>query len=138
MTARRPRSSRLWEERGSATAETAIVLPVVVTMVLVVLLAGGAIGAQVRLESAARGAARELARGEDESAAAAVAERLGGSGTTITVRVQGEWVRVEAHRSLRLGSPAVGSATVGLLADAEARREPQLLDARAGPTGGAP
>src|SRR5690606_35957890 len=77
---RSARSSRLRDDRGSATAETAIVLPVVVVMVVVVLLTGAGLGAQLRLEGAARGAARELARGEDPAAAVAVAERIGGGG----------------------------------------------------------
>ena len=41
---RSARSSRLRDDRGSATAETAIVLPVVVVMVVVVLLAGAGLG----------------------------------------------------------------------------------------------
>src|SRR5699024_548773 len=78
---RRPRASHCWDDRGSATAETAIVLPVVVVMVLVVLLPGAGIGSQVRLENAARAAAREMARGEEQSAAVATAQRDGGAGT---------------------------------------------------------
>ena len=81
---RSARSSLLGDDRGSATAETAIVLPVVVVMVMVLLLTGVGLGSQVRLESAARGAARELARGEDSAAAVEVARRIGGEADVVT------------------------------------------------------
>ena len=82
---RSARSSRLRDDRGSATAETAIVLPVVVVMVVVVLLTGAGLGSQLRLESAARGAVRELARGGETAVAVEVAERIGGEGTAVSV-----------------------------------------------------
>ena len=131
----RPRSSRLREDRGSATAETAIVLPVVVAMVAVLLVAGLGIGAQVRLESAARGAAREPARGEDEAAATAVARRPGGEDTAVSIGGDGTWVRVEVTRSYRAEAPLLRGAVWELHADAQARLEPQLLD---GAGGGSP
>lgn len=133
---RRPWSSRLREDQGSATAETAIVLPVVVAMVAVLLVAGLGIGAQVRLESAARGAARELARGEDPGTAAEIARRLGGEGTTVSIGGDGSWVRVEARRTYRANAPLLGGARWELRADAQAHLEPQLLEGGAG--GGGP
>ena len=74
-------------------------LPVVVVMVVVVLLTGAGLASQLRLESAARGAARELARGEETAAAVEVAERIGGEGTAVSVSGSGQWVRVEVTRS---------------------------------------
>lgn len=125
---RRPRSSRCWDDRGSATAETAIVLPVVVVMVLVVLLTGAGIGAQVRLENAARSAAREMARGEERTAAAATAQRIGGDGTSVLITGDGVWVRVEVTRTLHAGSGPLAGASWELSAEAESRREPHLVD----------
>ena len=122
-----PRSSRLRDDRGSATAETAIVLPVVVVMVMVVLLTGAGLGTQLRLESAARGAAREMARGEDPSAATAVAQRIGGEGTAVEITTAGDWARVEVTRTLRAPAGALSGASWDLSADAEARLEPHLL-----------
>ncbi|GAA1491330.1 TadE family type IV pilus minor pilin [Brachybacterium sacelli] len=124
---RSARSSPWWDDRGSATAETAIVLPVVVVMVLVILLAGVGLGTQVRLESAARGAARELARGEDASAAIAIAQRIGGEGTHVQVSGTGVWVRVDVTRSLEAPTGPLAGAHWELSADAEARREPHLI-----------
>lgn len=129
---RSARSSLLGGDRGSATAETAIVLPVVVVMVVLVLITGAGIGTQVRLESAARGAARELARGEDTAAASAVAERIGGDGTQVSVGGDGAWVQVEVTRTLRIGTGVLAGANWQLSADAEARREPHLIDAAEG------
>lgn len=130
---RSARSSLLGDDRGSATAETAIVLPVAVVMVVVLLLTGVGLGSQLRLESAARGAARELARGEDPAAAVAVAQQIGGEGTQVTTSGSGAWVRVEVRRSLEAPAGAFSGASWTLSADAEARREPQLLGG-----GGAP
>ena len=93
-----------------------------------VLLTGAGRGSQRRLESAARGAARELARGEDQAVAVAAAERIGGPGTQVAVSGSGEWVRVEVTRTLDAPSGALGGASWALSADAEARLEPQLLE----------
>lgn len=128
---RSARSSLLGDDRGSATAETAIVLPVVVVMVMVLLLTGVGLGSQLRLESAARGAARELARGEESSAAVEVARRIGGEDLQISISGSGEWVRVEVHRTLEAPTGPLSGAGWTLSADAEARREPQLLESGA-------
>jgi TadE-like protein len=125
---RSARSSRWWDDRGSATAETAIVLPVVVVMVVVILLTGAGLGSQVRLESAARGAARELARGEDDAAAIALAQRIGGSGTQVQIAVSGPWVRVDVSRPLQAPAGPLAGGRWELTADAEARREPHLIE----------
>ncbi|MFC7375248.1 TadE family type IV pilus minor pilin [Brachybacterium sp. GCM10030267] len=125
---RSARSSRWRDDRGSATAETAIVLPVVVAMVVVILLTGAGLGTQIRLESAARGAARELARGEDAGAAVATAQRIGGEGTQVHVSGTGMWVHVETTRTLQAPSGPLAGANWELSADAEARREPHLID----------
>lgn len=70
---------------GAVTAELAVVLPGV-TLILVLLLTGGlAAITQLRIDEAARAAARSLARGEQESVAAGEARRLAGNGATVTV-----------------------------------------------------
>lgn len=122
------RSPRLRGDRGSATAETAIVLPVVVVMVVVILVTGAGIGSQVQLENAARGAARELARGEDASAATATAQEISGPGTQVSIRSEGDWVHVQVTRTLQLDAGILAGASWELSADASARREPHLLE----------
>lgn len=81
-------------ERGAATAEVALTLPllIAVTVGLVWLLAVGA--AQVRAVDAARETARALARGDQEQAAVARGARVAPDGSTVRVRWVGEEVRV--------------------------------------------
>lgn len=121
---------------GSVTAETAIVLPVVVLMVLVILVAGIGIGAQVQLESAARGAARELARGQSEGEAVQTAQRIAGDGAQVSIGSEGAWVRVTVTRSVGADGGLLAGASWDLSGTAQARREPHLVGD--GQAGGAP
>lgn len=125
--------SRLLSATGATTAETAIVLPVVVVMVLVILVVGAGIGIRVQLESAARTAARELARGESESSAIASALRVAGADAQVGIAADGEWVRVEVSRTLRGPGGVLSGAAWTLHGDAVARREPHLLSASSVP-----
>lgn len=124
------RSSRLWrEDRGSATAETAIVLPLVVVLAAVLLVVGVGVSAQIRLEHAARGAARELARGEDPAAAIAVARQVAGENVSVGVSEDGAWVTVNATQSLSPPGGLLQDVTWRLQAQATAHREPHLVNA---------
>ncbi|MFV0320306.1 MAG: TadE family type IV pilus minor pilin [Microbacterium sp.] len=62
-------------DRGSVTAEFAIVLPVLVLLIVFGVGALGATSARVRLEDAAADAARLVARGDDPAAAHAAVGR---------------------------------------------------------------
>ncbi|GAB2540249.1 TadE family type IV pilus minor pilin [Brachybacterium huguangmaarense] len=131
MTAGPTRSSLLRDDRGTATAETAVVLPVVVALVLLLVLVAVGGGMRVGLESAARSAARELARGEDEAAAVGAARAVGGPEVRVSVSRSGPWVTVRTERTLRAGGGLLTGARVTLTGSATARLEPQLL--RGGP-----
>lgn len=76
-------------ERGAVTAETALVLPVLLAMTvgLVWLLSLGA--AQLRVIDAARETARALARGDDVSAAVAAGQRVAPDGGQVSVSADG-------------------------------------------------
>lgn len=76
---------RACSERGAVTAETAMVLPVLVavTVALVWLLSLGV--AQVRAVDAARETARALARDESEVVALSLGQRVAPAGSTISV-----------------------------------------------------
>ncbi len=76
-------------ERGAATAELAMVLPllVAVTVGLVWLLAVGA--AQVRAVDAARETARAVARGDAVAEAVARGEQVAPPGSSVRVRADG-------------------------------------------------
>src|SRR5690625_3078630 len=132
---RRPRASHCWDDRGSATAETSIVLPVVVVIALVVVLTGPAVRSRGRRAAPARAAAREMARGEEQSAAVATAQRVGGDGTSVHISGDGTWVQVAVTRTLRAGSGVLAGASWELSAEAQSRREPHLVDGQ-GPADG--
>lgn len=84
---RRPRAHR--GDGGAVTAELALGLPVLlaVTAALCWLLAVGV--AQVRVQDAAREAARAVARGDDPAAAVALGSRVAPEGARISVRTGG-------------------------------------------------
>lgn len=86
------------DERGAVTAETALVIPVLIglTLVMVWMLAFG-IG-QMRTTDAAREAARALARGESEAVAAALVQAVD-PGATMRVHRNGDRVVVTVTRS---------------------------------------
>ena len=88
-------------ERGAATAELALVLPLLVGMTvgLAWLLAVGA--AQIRAVDAARETARALARGDDEAVAVARGTRVAPEGSTVSARWVGNEVRVTVTGSVR-------------------------------------
>jgi hypothetical protein len=77
-------------DRGSATAEVAATLPVVVVLLLTGLTGLSAAVTQVRCVDAAREAARAAARGESGQAAG---ERAAPRGATVSVHVEGDEVR---------------------------------------------
>jgi len=106
-------------ERGAVTAELAVALPVLlaVTAGLAWLLAV-AIG-QVRTVDAARETARALARGDDETAAVAVGQRVAPEGVAVVVRREGD--RVVVRASGRMAGPGgLFAAIPGAQLDAEA------------------
>ena len=88
-------------ERGAATAELALTLPLLVAMTvgLVWLLALGA--AQVRAVDAARETARALARGDPEQAAVARGARVAPDGSTVRFSWVGDEVRVTVTGRVR-------------------------------------
>ena len=113
------------DESGAVTAELAMVLPLLlaVTAGLVWLLAVGLV--QVRATDAAREAARALARGEDRTAAVALATRVAPPGSVVEVSTDGEQVRVTVHSTVE-GPGGLWSVLPGadLTATAVAAAEP--------------
>lgn len=92
-------------DRGMVTAETAIVLPVVVVVALFLFWATTAASAHMRLVDASREAARMVARGDAEPKALAAAQRLAPRGTEFSVRTTQGHVRVDAQLDARLDAP---------------------------------
>jgi Flp pilus assembly protein TadG len=80
-------AGRAREDRGAATAELALGIPLLVALTagLVWMLAVGA--AQVRVVDASREAARAVARGDDVTAAEAVAHRIAPEEASVRIEV---------------------------------------------------
>ncbi len=102
-------------ERGAATAELAVGIPLLVALTagLVWMLALGA--AQVRVIDASREAARIVARGDDVASAEAVARRIAPTPSEVRIDVGDDEVRVTT--SARVAGPggllaALGPVTV--------------------------
>src|ERR1700750_3225236 len=86
---------RLFRRRaGMVTAETAVVLPVLLLVLAGAVAAVTVVGAQLRCVDAAREAARAAARGEPPAAAAALAADAAPDGAVMLVAVSGDTVRV--------------------------------------------
>lgn len=107
-------------DRGAVTAELAVGLPAV-ALLLAAVLTGVAAGAtQLRIEEAARAAAREVMRGSTVEAEAA-ARRIAGDGAQVTVSADGEWARVEVISSV--SAPLLDRLPLELTASASALPE---------------
>lgn len=110
------------------TAETAVVLPV-----LLLVLAGAVavltlIGAQLRCVDAARDGARAAARGDDVATVRALVLRAAPDGMAVSVTHDGQDVRVVVAGRLPLLGPV--PLDVELAAEAVARMEPGVTGGR--------
>lgn len=81
-------------ERGSITAELAIVLPAVLILLAAILLAVSAGLMQLKLEESARSAARSMARGDSSAQAVQTARRIGGDDIDVSVETGNGYVTV--------------------------------------------
>ncbi len=104
------------------TAETAVVLPVLLLVLAGAVAAVTVVGAQLRCVDAAREGARAAARGEDVAAVSALVERAAPEGAVLDVTVVGSHV----HVSVTAEVPALGPLPlrVTVAAEAVAMEEP--------------
>ncbi|MBC2932463.1 TadE family protein [Nocardioides sp. zg-1228] len=112
------------DDTGSATAELAIGVPLLVALTagLVWMLALGA--AQVRVVDASREAARAVARGDDVAAATSLAQRIAPEGARVRVQVGDDEVVVTTTARVRGPGGLLGSLPgVTVSADALALAE---------------
>ncbi|MEV7193936.1 TadE family type IV pilus minor pilin [Streptomyces sp. NPDC093510] len=119
------RSGR-FADRGFVTAEAAVVLPTLVLFTMALIWTLLAASAQIQCVDAARAGARAAARQDPDGAAAAAARQAAPGGASVSVRREGDLVRVEVAADvpgpqvlglgLRLRSDAVALAeeTVGV------------------------
>ena len=95
LTARRSR------DRGSVTAETAVLLPVLLVVLAAAIGVLACVAAQLRCVDAARGAARSAARGDDAPAVRATGQRLAPPGARVVVSTTGDAVEVLVTAQVR-------------------------------------
>ncbi|WP_405778358.1 TadE family type IV pilus minor pilin [Streptomyces sp. NBC_00859] len=109
-------------DRGSVSAEAAVVIPALVLFTMTLVWALTAAAAQIQCVDAARIGARAVARSEPRAAAVSAARSAAPPGARITVGRAGElWrVRVEAP------TPGPGTIALTLSAEAAALAEPGM------------
>jgi len=118
-------------DAGMVTAETAVVLPVLMFVLAAALAAVSVVTAQMRCTDAAREGARAAARGESSAAVQRIAASSAPDASTVTVDQDGETVTVQVSASVPL-FPGLGpSMTVS--DSATAVLEPGVDAARAPP-----
>jgi Flp pilus assembly protein TadG len=119
---RRPRVRRFPEEAGMVTAETAVVLPVLLLVLAGAVAAVTLVGAQLRCVDAAREGARAAARGDPVAAVTALMDRAAPEGAVSTVVQEGEELRVTV--SARIAPLGPVPLRIPVSAEAVALREP--------------
>ncbi|MET9955172.1 TadE family type IV pilus minor pilin [Streptomyces sp. NPDC006339] len=106
-------------DRGSVTAEAAVVLPALVLFTATLLWALGAAAAQIRCVDAARAGARAVARSEPLPAAEAAARAAAPEGARVGVVREGDLWRV----TVEAAAPGPGGLGLTLRAAAVALAE---------------
>jgi Flp pilus assembly protein TadG len=109
-------------EGGMVTAETVVVLPVLLLVLAGAVAAVTVVGAQLRCVDAAREAARAAARGDPGARVTAVAGRAAPDGAVTSVRTSADEVTVTVSAAVAPLGPVPLHVTVS--ADAVALREP--------------
>lgn len=104
------------------TAETAVVLPVLLLVLLCAVAAVTVVGAQLRCVDAAREGARAAARGETDPVVVELAGRIAPRGAGTVVRTAGDRVRVTVSVEVSPLGPVPLRTRVS--AEAVAQREP--------------
>lgn len=87
--------------RGSVTAETAVLLPVLLIVLAAAISVLACVAAQLRCVDAARGAARVAARGDDPSLVRDAGMRLAPPGAQVVVRASGDTLEVVVTARVR-------------------------------------
>ena len=107
------------------TAETAVVLPVLLLVLAGAVAAVTVVGAQLRCVDAAREGARAAARGDDAATVRALVLRAAPDGMAVSVALDGGDVRVVVAGRLPLLGPV--PLDVEVSAEAVARLEPGVV-----------
>ena len=98
---RSARHQALRHDAGSVTAETAVVLPVLLVVLAAAVGVLACVAAQLRCVDAARAAAREAARGESPAAVREAGQRVAPADARVTVQSDGDTVEVVVAADVR-------------------------------------
>lgn len=101
--------SPLAADRGTATAELAVVLPSLVLLAVLAVWSVLAVAAHLRCVDAAGVGARALARGEPAAAVTAVVSQIAPPGATVHLESGGQLVVVEVRATVRFPGPWAGA-----------------------------
>lgn len=96
------------DSRGMVTVETAVVIPVLIVLTLLLAWIVSLGIAQVRLVDAAREAARMTARGDSEAKATEMAERIAPDGSEVEIDSADGVAEVRVELVIRPDLPLVG------------------------------
>ena len=110
-------------DSGAATAELAVVLPVLVLLVAAGMSAVSVFLAQLRCVDAAREGARAAARGESDAVVRSTAVRAAPGGAAVRVRAEGGDIQVTVSAAAGAAGGLLGPLQVEAVA--VARREPE-------------
>lgn len=99
-------------ERGSVTAEAALVLPVLVLLLTVGVGTVGAVAGQLRCIDAAREGARAAARGEPLGTAVELAARAAPAGASVAINVGADRIDVTVTAEIDIGGGLLPPVTV--------------------------
>jgi hypothetical protein len=108
-------------DRGSVTAEVAVVLPALVLLAGLLLGIGHVGVLQLRIDEAARAGAREAVRGESSASVQQTVRRLAGEGAVASIESRGGWTTV--HVRAEVVGPVVDLMDIDLIASASGREE---------------
>jgi hypothetical protein len=117
----------LGRESGMVTAETAVVLPVLLLVLAGAVAAVIVMGAQLRCVDAAREGARAAARGDDAATVAEIVRRAAPDGAAVGIARNGDDVRI----SVSVDAAPLGAVPlrIEVSAEAVARLEPGVAGA---------
>ncbi|HEX8001852.1 MAG TPA: TadE family type IV pilus minor pilin [Mycobacteriales bacterium] len=125
-TQRPPGLDQRRDQRGSATAETAVALPALLLVLAVCTWALGLVASHLRCAEAARAAARAAARGDEPAAVADAATRAARRPADVTTSADGDYVTVRVSWTQRPPVPLLARLlpAAHVAAEATARTEP--------------
>ena len=110
-------------ERGYVTAETAVVLPVLLVVLVLAVWVLAAVSAQLRCTDAAAMTARAAARGESTASAISTGRQVAPSGADLQVDLDGELVQVQVRAQVKPFGSLSGLPALSVHARAVAARE---------------